>query len=59
MAQPVVVTSYSRPVHLILLVLAVVCFVIYTLFGFGEITGAHAGGWIGLGLVFFSASFLL
>ncbi len=42
----------------ILLIAAVVCLAIFTLFSFGVITGEHSSGWLGLGLTTFAASFL-
>lgn len=44
--------------NLILLVLAIVCFVISALLGFDVFGGEHLLGWVSLGLVFFAASFL-
>ena len=37
--------------HVLAVVVAAVCFGIYALAGFGEVTLTHAAGWLGLGLV--------
>ena len=44
--------------RIVLLVVAVVCFVVYSLFGFGTITGSHPTGWLGVGLAAFAAALL-
>ncbi len=44
--------------NLILLVLAIICFAIAALLGFGTFSGAHILGWLSLGLALFAGSFL-
>ena len=41
----------NRTAHVLAVVVACVCFALYALAGFGEITLTHAAGWLGLGLV--------
>ncbi len=42
----------------ILLAVAVVCFAVAAFLGFGVFHGSHILGWVALGLVAFSGSFL-
>ena len=53
---------YRPVVHILLLVLAVLCFAIFALIGFGWISvhgnDSSGFGWLGLGSVFFAGSFL-
>lgn len=43
----------------ILWLAALVAFVVAALLGFGVFSGAHAQGWLALGLVFVAAAFLV
>jgi len=45
--------------NLLVLVLAILCFAVATLLGFGVFSGEHILGWLALGLAFFAASFLV
>lgn len=48
-----------RPVaRVFLLIVAVVCFLVFALLGFGVFTGSHPDGWLGLGLTALAAAFL-
>jgi hypothetical protein len=73
MVQPIRLTPYvqgypesvtspviaGRPVyHIVLIVLAIVCFLIFAAAGFGWITTAHPDGWLGLGGAFLAAAFI-
>jgi hypothetical protein len=45
-------------VRTVLLVVAVVCFAVVALLGFGVFSGAHLLGWLGVGLAAFAGAFL-
>lgn len=45
--------------NLLLLVVAVVCFILATLFLFGVASVTHPMGWLALGLACFAGSFLV
>lgn len=44
--------------RLVFLIIAIVCFAIYALFGFAVITGQHPTGRLGIGLASFAAAFV-
>lgn len=57
MAQPAYVSRYPAA-RLILLIVAIVCFVVFALVSAGTVTTSHVFVWLGVGLAAFAASFL-
>jgi hypothetical protein len=57
MAQPAYISHYPA-FRLILLIVAIVCFIVFALVSAGTVTTSHVNVWLGAGLAAFAASFI-